>query len=86
MAPLYARSPAQALWVDELSQHIVPTAGVAYGEDDPIVRAHPWAFASADELADDQAEAAATIEKVKVPEAPKAAKRGPIRTRSRPAK
>jgi hypothetical protein len=51
-------------------QFITPDPAVLYDEDDPLVKAHPWLFATDVEIADAQA-AKRTITEVPIEPAPK---------------
>lgn len=46
----FARPQPAALRHPETDTYVIPQPGVAYDDKDPLVKAHPWAFVSADEL------------------------------------
>jgi hypothetical protein len=49
---VYRKREAVALRHPDTGDYIVPRAGQPYPEDDPLVVAFPWAFCTADELAE----------------------------------
>jgi len=52
MANLFARPTPTALRHPETDVYVVPERGVGYDENDPLVKAFPWAFVTAQELAE----------------------------------
>jgi hypothetical protein len=46
--------------------HVVPAAGVAYADDDPLVVAYPWAFGSAEDIAAEAAAASTPVGAVEI--------------------
>lgn len=60
-------------------QFMVPDPGMLYDENDPLVQAHPWLFASEAEIAEAQS-AKRTITEVRIePPAEQPKRRGPGR-------
>lgn len=49
MGKVRLREPV-AIYDAELGAHVVPKPTDYYDEKDPLVKAHPWAFASDEEL------------------------------------
>ena len=69
---LRIREPGKhALLNPDTGLHETPRPGDQYTADHPLVRAHPWAFGSEEDIAAEQ-EAARNVREVPVPPAPAA--------------
>ena len=61
-------------------QFVCPDPGILYEDSDPLVQAHPWLFATDDEIAEKTA-AKRTITEVVIPTAPEVVGEKPARKR-----
>lgn len=66
MAAVRVRQPV-ALLDPTTNAHVVPSPGRVYDENDPLVQAHRWAFATDDELLAEQS--AGPVESVAIEDA-----------------
>lgn len=67
MAVKFAVPTAHALRHPETDQYVVPTPGEGYDANDPLVKAYPWAFVTAAQLEELQADVGQKIESVERP-------------------